>query len=207
MRLRLAKLPKHQHFMNLKVNEIFYSLQGEGGRAGEASIFIRLSGCNLKCLFCDTDFVYGESMSLDEILNAIKDYNSHWIIWTGGEPTLQLTDEVVSFFKLKGYNQAIESNGTRPIPQGIDYKACSPKGNYSEVCAVNPEVDEIRHVIAKGDVVPDISSLPKAKKYYLSPIFDGVEPVQENINYCIEQVKLHPQWALSLQLHKLIGIR
>ncbi|MDD2244116.1 MAG: 7-carboxy-7-deazaguanine synthase QueE [Dysgonamonadaceae bacterium] len=193
--------------MNLKVNEIFYSLQGEGGRVGEASIFIRLSGCNLNCEFCDTNFVEGEMMSLDEILNAIKYYNSHWIIWTGGEPTLQLSEKVVSFFKQKGYNQAIESNGTHPIPQGIDYKVCSPKDNYPAICALNPEVDEIRLVIAKGDIIPDISSFPKAKKYYLSPIFDEIIPVQENILYCVEQVKLHPEWALSIQLHKFIGIQ
>ena len=98
--------------MNLKVNEIFYSLQGEGGRQGEASIFIRLTGCNLACDFCDTDFEDGKEMSLNEILTIIQAYPCRWIIWTGGEPTLQLTDKVLVFFRREGYLQAIESNGT-----------------------------------------------------------------------------------------------
>lgn len=113
--------------MSLTVNEIFYSLQGEGGRTGEASIFIRLSKCNLACSFCDTDFEFGNRMTLDEILAEISQYPCQWIIWTGGEPTLQLKDETVAFFTEKGYKQAIETNGTRRVPAGIDYITCSPK--------------------------------------------------------------------------------
>ncbi len=99
--------------MNLTVNEIFYSLQGEGGRAGQASIFIRLAKCNLNCSFCDTEFEQGIKMSPEEVLSTIGKYGCRWIIWTGGEPTLQLTDDVVAFFKEKGYLQAIETNGTK----------------------------------------------------------------------------------------------
>ncbi|HBG79980.1 MAG TPA: radical SAM protein, partial [Porphyromonadaceae bacterium] len=98
--------------MSLIINEIFYSLQGEGGRTGEASVFIRLSKCNLACSFCDTDFKSGKSMALDEIYAEISSYPCRWIIWTGGEPTLQLNEEIVAFFKDKGYRQAIETNGT-----------------------------------------------------------------------------------------------
>lgn len=193
--------------MNLTVNEIFYSLQGEGGRTGEASIFIRLSKCNLACVFCDTEYESGKEMSVQEIADEIGKFGCKWIIWTGGEPTLQLTDEIVFFFKLKGYFQAIETNGTRKLPAGLDYITCSPKQNFKRIKKIIPEVDELRFPMQKGDALPDISILPKSKKYLLSPIFDEQNVIQENIDYCIELIKEHPQWALSLQTHKLIGIR
>ena len=80
----------------MKVIEIFESIQGEGGRRGQLSIFIRLADCNLNCSFCDTDWKGGEEMSIKEILQDIKHFKSRWIIWTGGEPTLQLTEEIVA---------------------------------------------------------------------------------------------------------------
>lgn len=193
--------------MRMRVNEIFYSLQGEGGRMGEASIFIRLSKCNLTCGFCDTEFESGKKMTLDEIVNRISSFPSRWIIWTGGEPALQLTDEVVALFKEKGYKQAVETNGTRRLPSGIDYIVCSPKQEFEKIKERIPEVDELRFPIAKGDPLPDVSVLPKAKRYLLSPIFDGLEMVRDNVDYCVELVKKNPQWALSLQMHKLIGMR
>ena len=193
--------------MSLIINEIFYSLQGEGGRTGEASVFIRLSKCNLACSFCDTDFEFGKSMALDEIYAEISSYPCRWIIWTGGEPTLQLNEEIVAFFKDKGYRQAIETNGTRRVPSGIDYITCSPKQQFEKVRTLIPEVDELRFPIAKGDSLPDISILPKTKKYFLSPIFDDLQIIPENVDYCIELVKQNPVWSLSLQTHKLIGIR
>lgn len=193
--------------MNLTVNEIFYSLQGEGGRTGQASIFIRLSRCNLACSFCDTDFADGEIMSVKDILNEIDVFGGKWIIWTGGEPTLQLTDDIVSFFKEKGYLQAIETNGTRRVPAGIDYITCSPKQHFEKIRKLIPEVDELRFPIQKGDPLPDISVLPKARQYFLSPIFDNNVVIQENVDYCVSLIKQHPEWILSLQTHKLIGIR
>lgn len=193
--------------MNLNVNEIFYSLQGEGGRTGQASIFIRLAKCNLTCSFCDTDFERGVKMTTNEILRKIELYGCKWIIWTGGEPTLQLNDAVVAFFKEKGYLQAIETNGTRRVPEGIDYITCSPKQQFEKVRELMPEVDELRFPIQKGDPLPDITVLPKAKHYFLSPIFDNNNIIQENIDYCVSLVKENPLWALSLQTHKLIGIR
>ncbi len=193
--------------MSLKVNEIFYSLQGEGGRTGEASVFVRLSGCNLACSFCDTDFAYGKPMSEQEILDEIGHFGCNWIIWTGGEPTLQLTDETVSFFKENGFLQAIETNGTRRVPAGIDYITCSPKQYFEKIRALIPQVDELRFPVQKGDPLPDISLLPKAKKYFLSPIFDEMNIIPENVAYCVELIKANPQWVLSLQTHKLIGIR
>lgn len=193
--------------MSLIINEIFYSLQGEGGRTGEASVFVRLSKCNLACSFCDTDFKSGKSMALDEIYAEISSYPCRWIIWTGGEPTLQLNEEIVAFFKDKGYRQAIETNGTRRVPSGIDYITCSPKQQFGKIRILIPEVDELRFPMAKGDPLPDVSVLPKTKRYLLSPIFDGMNVIQENVDYCVELIKQNPHWGLSLQVHKLIGIR
>lgn len=192
--------------MKLNVKEIFYSLQGEGGRSGEPSIFIRLTICNLACTFCDTDFAEGDDMTLDEIYNTIAQYPCKWIIWTGGEPTIQLKNEHLEFFKSKGYKQAIETNGTRRVPSLIDYITCSPKVNYEDIKNKIPQVDEIRIPLSNGETLPDVDIFPKAKKYFVSPIFDGDTPNFENINYCIEAVKQKPEWTLSLQIHKLINI-
>lgn len=192
--------------MKLTVNEIFYSLQGEGGRNGEASIFIRLTMCNLACNFCDTDFAEGDDMTLEEILNVIGQYPCKWIIWTGGEPTIQLKDQHLAFFREKGYKQAIETNGTRRVPSLIDYITCSPKQEYESIQLRIPAVDEIRMPIKKGDPIPDISVFPKADNYFLSPIFDGNKMNEDNVAYCVELIKQHPEWRLSLQLHKLIHI-
>lgn len=193
--------------MNLNVNEIFYSLQGEGGRSGEASIFIRLTRCNLCCDFCDTDFATGEDFSLEEIYQQIAAYPSRWIIWTGGEPTIQLTEEVLTFFREKGYQQAIESNGTRPMPQGLDYTVCSPKLNYGRIKEINPRVDEIRLPVEHGDQIPDPEVFPEASFYFLSPVFAEDPLVTEaNVAYCVDYIKQHSVWRLSLQVHKLIGI-
>ncbi len=193
--------------MKLTVNEIFYSLQGEGGRQGEASIFIRLTKCNLKCTFCDTDFEHGDEMSLEEIASEIKAFGCQWIIWTGGEPTIQLRDEHLQYFKDLGYKQAIETNGTRPVPSLIDYITCSPKQKYESIKDHLPKVNEIRIPVAEGDQIPDVSVFPKADKYFLSPIFDADKPIKKNIEYCVDLILRDPRWQLSLQIHKLINIQ
>ncbi len=192
--------------MKLNVNEIFYSLQGEGGRVGEPSIFIRLTQCNLTCSFCDTDFAEGDDMTLYEIADVISVHPCKWIIWTGGEPTIQLKDEHVAFFKERGYKQAIETNGTRRVPSLIDYITCSPKIKYVEIQKKIPFVNEIRIPIEVGNVLPDISLFPKADKYFVSPIFDEDKINLANVNYCVDLVKQNPDWSLSLQVHKLIHI-
>lgn len=193
--------------MNLIVNELFYSLQGEGGRQGEASVFIRLTRCNLKCDFCDTDFESGETLSLNEIFSKIEQYPGNWIVWTGGEPTLQLNDNVFSFFKEKGYKQAIESNGLNKLSDLLDYKVVSPKGNTAYAKKINPKINELRLPVKTGDLLPALHSLPQADFYFLSPVFTSdKKTTQSNIDYCVEQIKQHPGWRLSLQVHKLIGI-
>ncbi|MDH8702039.1 7-carboxy-7-deazaguanine synthase [Dysgonomonadaceae bacterium PH5-43] len=193
--------------MSLNVKEIFYSLQGEGGRQGEASIFIRLTKCNLKCSFCDTDFEEGVDMSVSQIISQIKHFPCKWIVWTGGEPTLQLTDDILSRFHQEGYLQAIESNGHNSLSDILDYKVISPKGNTDYAKKINEEVDEIRLPVKKGQEIPSLLSLPRAKYYLLSPIFtNDKETTKANIDYCVEYIKANPEWRLSLQIHKLIGI-
>lgn len=192
--------------MKLVVKEIFYSLQGEGGRMGEASVFIRLAKCNLACDFCDTDFANGDEMTMEEIHDAIKVYPCRWIIWTGGEPTIQLKDEHLEIFRQLGYKQAIETNGTRTVPSLIDYITCSPKQSYESVKAKVPFAHEIRMPVRKGDILPDISILPQADNYFLSPVFDGNKLNPDNVNYCVDLIMQDPRWRLSLQMHKLIHI-
>ncbi|MDR1723929.1 MAG: 7-carboxy-7-deazaguanine synthase QueE [Tannerella sp.] len=203
--------------MRLSVREIFYSLQGEGGRMGEASIFIRLAGCNMNCPFCDTDFSGKVIMNQEEILTVIKNYPCRWIVWTGGEPCLQLNYFVTGFFKRRGYLQAIESNGTRKLPPGLDYTVISPKINIpsktgkvmklSQYAKLNPEVDEIRLPISEKQIPPDIALLPVSKKYFLSPIFtESDTETRHNIDWCTKYIQQNPQWQLSVQVHKLIGI-
>jgi organic radical activating enzyme len=194
--------------MKLKVNEIFYSLQGEGGRQGEASIFIRLAGCNLHCDFCDTEFESGSWMDLNGILLEIKDFHCVWIVWTGGEPSLQLKDEALLFFKQKGYKQAIESNGCFPFSPLLDYTVCSPKGNPVYAGFKNKKVDEVRIPIRAGNKIPEIRDLPEAGFYFLSPVFESDEKTtKNNIMFCVEEIKKNPCWRLSLQIHKLIGMK
>ena len=193
--------------MNLKVKETFYSLQGEGGRQGAASIFIRLSGCNLKCDFCDTDFSGGEDMSWEAILFLIEQYPCRWIVWTGGEPSLQLTDACLLFFKQAGYSQAVESNGYNRLSELLDYTVVSPKGQKDYARKINPRVNEIRLPVQENDCIPPLESLPKAEYYFLSPIFtENQAETKANIDYCVKQVLQCPEWRLSLQVHKWIGI-
>lgn len=190
----------------MKVNEIFYSIQGEGYRAGEASIFIRLSDCDMTCGFCDTEFESGEELSNDELLVRIQKYPCGWIVWTGGEPTLQLKESHVEYFKAKGYLQAIETNGNNRAPKGLDWVACSPKVAEHVVAKNFPDgVDELRYVRhANHLAVPE----PKveARHCYLSPRFDGNDMNKENLQKCIELILKNSKWKLSLQSHKLLNV-
>ena len=190
---------------NLSVNEIFCSLQGEGARAGELSIFIRLSGCNLRCSFCDTDFTISKKISIEQIANLISGYGARWIVWTGGEPTLQLNDDIIFYFKQLGYKQALETNGTNSIPNGLDYICVSPKttGDFSDLGNVN----EVRIAVSQGDIVPDFCNLPIADHYFLSPIFSGDAINFLNLNYCIETIKDNNIWKLSIQQHKIWNVQ
>jgi len=192
--------------LTLKVNETFYSLQGEGRRAGEASIFIRLAGCDLTCGFCDTEFESGKEMSLEELAAIIKDYPARWIVWTGGEPSLHLTADHVEFFSGLGYSQAIETNGNNKAPKGINWVVCSPKVAEHVVAKNFPNgVDELRYVRHARQVAAPEPKV-QAKDYYISPMFDGDRINEANLRKCIDIVLANPRWKLSLQTHKLLRI-
>ena len=196
--------------LKLKVVEIFNSIQGEGANVGRAATFIRLSNCNKNCSFCDTDWDKGTEMTMDEVLAEVKKYSSNMIIWTGGEPTLQLTDDILSNFK--GYYQAIETNGTNPVPLGIDYISCSPKVGLAILNSNFKKVDEFRYPVVAGDEIPSIDELPLASNYFLSPIFVGevkkrLEINQKNLDYCLSVIQQDSRWRLSVQLHKLLNVQ
>jgi 7-carboxy-7-deazaguanine synthase len=202
----------------LNVNEVFYSLQGEGGRAGEASVFVRLAGCDLACGFCDTEFTSGKELSLDELLTQIRDAiaravpGNHiatpdWIVWTGGEPCLQITEEVVKHFRELGWKQAVETNGNHRPPAGLDWITVSPKVaiHVVEKNFAGVEIAELRCVRHAGQLsVPKLDVL--ARQRFLSPIFDGSTASAENIRHCIKLCLENPEWRLSLQTHKLTKI-
>lgn len=190
---------------SLKVVEIFYSIQGEGANFGMPAVFVRLSNCNKTCNFCDTDWTQGVTYSIPSLKQEVDAFGCKTIIWTGGEPTLQLTDEILSFFP--EYYHCIETNGTNPVPSKIDYITCSPKVRAEELLKNITFAHELRYPIATGGSLPSLDSLPKADKYLVSPIFDDAELNQENLDYCVLLVKNNPPWRLSVQVHKLLNIR
>lgn len=199
--------------MNLQVSEIFYSLQGEGARIGTPTIFIRLKGCKAKhaCysagIKCDTEFESGKEMSYNDIIKWIEDNapQCNEITWTGGEPTDQLTKEIIDCFKAEGFYQAIETSGLNPVPNGIDFICVSPKVAEHVIKKNFPNgVDELRYVRHLGQSVPE--PLITAKHYWLSPHSDGFNINSKNLKFCIELCKAFPQWKLSLQNHKIWNI-
>ena len=194
-----------------RINEIFLSLQGEGIRAGTPNFFLRFSGCNLMCrketegFDCDTEFQSGVSMTAEEIVNRMRELSTNcaWIILTGGEPTLQIDDALVGFLKNSGYSLAIETNGTREVNPMIDWITVSPK--TAEHTLRQKTAHEVKYVRAHGMGIP--KSSVKAEYYLISPAWDpeGLSP--KNLEWCIALVKENPSWRLSLQQHKLMGIR
>jgi organic radical activating enzyme len=149
-------------------------------------------------------------MSCEEILSQIRDFPCRWIVWTGGEPTLQLTDEYLQVFRNAGFRQAIESNGSNRLSPLLDYTVISPKGHQriEEIRSLHLRVNEVRLTVQKDDPIPASGLLPEATYYFLSPVFlKNAAETKANIDYCVQQVMQHPHWRLSLQMHKWIGIR
>ena len=179
-----------------KINEIFYSLQGEGFHTGTPAVFIRFSGCNLKCPFCDTQHEEGTMMTDEEILLEVQKYPAEMVILTGGEPSLWIDDTLIAqLHKIRKY-VCIETNGTHLLPQGIDWITCSPKEGGEVVLR---QMDEVK-VVYQGQPLSPYESL-KAQHYFLQPC--SCQNTAETVA-CILQ---HPQWRLSLQTHKLINIQ
>lgn len=192
--------------MSMKINEIFYSLQGEGHYTGTPAVFIRFAGCNLKCSFCDTDFTSFTEMSEDDIVNEINKYPTNHIVITGGEPTLQLTTSFVNKLHEAGKFVQIETNGTNTLPEGcnIDWVTCSPKYKAVKI----QHIDELK-VVYEGDG-QDMSAYNNlsASDYRLQPCdTQDEERNKEILKQTIDFILKNPIWKLSLQTHKILNVR
>jgi len=201
--------------MSYVVNEIFHSLQGEGARVGEVSTFVRFAGCNLTCKVethgfdCDTEFVGGRKMDADQLLAEVKVAHAGdpaaWIVFTGGEPLLQLDLTLVLACREAGYKIAVETNGSLPMPEGVtvDWLACSPK--VAEHALRLERCDELRYVRFAGQAKPR----PRlaASHHFLSPAWTPLGVDRKALAWCVELCKANPDWKLSLQTHKWTGIR
>lgn len=192
-----------------RVNDIFYSLQGEGHNAGRAAVFVRFSGCNLKCPFCDTDFSQYREMTAEEIVGDVEVSTQRHlaqpdpiVVLTGGEPTLQADAALIDLIHAAGFPFiAMESNGTREPPAALDWLTVSPKGK-----PVVKRCDELKVVFDGQTPVSDYGVA--ARYYYLQPMDTGhAGRNAEIVAACVDYIKQHPRWRLSLQTHKLIGIK
>lgn len=179
-----------------KINEIFYSLQGEGFYTGTPATFIRFSGCNLHCSFCDTRHEEGTLMTDEEIMQEVARHPAHLVVLTGGEPSLWIDQALIDRLHRAGKYIAIETNGTHPLPDGIDWVTCSPKTGGAVVLK---QMDEVK-VVYQGQELTPYEQLP-ARHFFLQPC-SGLNTAET-----ITCVLAHPRWRLSLQTHKLTGIR
>ncbi|MEN7530439.1 MULTISPECIES: 7-carboxy-7-deazaguanine synthase [unclassified Cupriavidus] len=210
--------------MTYAVKEIFYTLQGEGANAGRAAVFCRFSGCNLwtgreedrakaVCQFCDTDFVGtdgtrgGKYKTAEELAAVVA---SEWqgrggqplVVCTGGEPLLQLDAPLIDALHAQGFEIAIETNGTLPVPDGIDWVCVSPKMG-SEL--VVKKGDELKVVMPQDG--QDFAAYEQLDfRYFLVQAMDG-PLARQNTAAAVDFCQRHPRWRLSLQTHKLLGIR
>ncbi len=212
--------------MTYTVKEIFYTLQGEGAQTGRPAVFCRFSGCNLwtgreadragaECNFCDTDFVGigadgGRFENAERLADAVR---ARWpnegtgaarplVVCTGGEPLLQLDDAAVAALHAAGFEIAIETNGTQPAPAGIDWICVSPKAKTQLVLASG---DELKLVYPQPDAPPERFEALSFRHFFLQPM-DG-PALELNTRRTLEYCLAHPRWRLSLQTHKLLGIR
>ena len=193
------------------VNEIFYSLQGEGVRAGTPNLFLRFAGCNLTCkqethgFDCDTEFVSSRKMTIEEIKADLLDLSRDckWVILTGGEPALQIDEELVEGLRGDGYKLAIETNGSVELPHGLDWITVSPK--VAEHAIRQRTAHEVKYVRGYGQGIP--KTVVQAEHYVISPAFNGMDLDRKTLDWCIRLARENPPWRLSLQQHKLWSIR
>ena len=211
--------------MTYSVKEIFYTLQGEGANMGRAAVFCRFAGCNLwsgreadrpsaVCQFCDTDFVGadgdgggkfpGAAALATAIARAWRGETNakRLVVLTGGEPALQLDSQLIAALHAEDFEIAIETNGTLPLPHGIDWICVSPKADAA--LSVNSG-DELKLVFPQALAMPErFEGLP-FKHYFLQPM-DGPDR-EKNTRQAIDYCLAHPAWRLSVQTHKILGIR
>lgn len=210
--------------MSYSVKEIFFSLQGEGANSGCPAVFCRFSGCNLWsgreedrhaaiCTFCDTDFRGtdgdrgGRFESADRLVEAIcslwpSGETQPFVVFTGGEPSLQLDEALVALLRDRGGRVAVETNGTRPLPSGLDWVCVSPKAG-TELCI--REGQELKLVYPQEGTDPAVYLSLDFDHFFLQPC-DSSES-EENVAACIQYCLSHPRWRLSIQAHKALGIR
>jgi 7-carboxy-7-deazaguanine synthase len=214
--------------MTYTVKEIFYTLQGEGARAGRAAVFCRFSGCNLwsgreedrsraVCQFCDTDFVGigpdgGKFSSATELADAIDrcwrpaDFGdvaaTKYVVCTGGEPLLQLDEALIDSLHARNFEVAVETNGTRPAPRALDWICVSPKAGAP---LVQTRGNELKLVYPQPEAPPERFAGLDFENFFLQPM-DGPE-LARNTELAIEYCLRHPRWRLSVQTHKLVGVR
>lgn len=211
--------------MAYTVKEIFYTLQGEGANAGRAAVFCRFAGCNLwtgrerdraaaVCTFCDTDFVGigadgGRFGSADALAEAVErawspadNSGERLVVCTGGEPLLQLDVAAVDALHARGFTVAVETNGTQPAVAGLDWICVSPKGT-SRLAITSG--DELKLVYPQPDAPPARFADLDFTHFYLQPM-DGPQ-LTDNTVRAIEYCMAHPRWRLSVQTHKVVGIR
>lgn len=202
------------------VNEIFYTIQGEGANSGCAAVFCRFSRCNLWtgreedrstaiCKFCDTDFSAGEKYDLDTLSLAIDvawggGGHQKMVVFTGGEPGLQLDQELVDAVRDRGFFTAVESNGTVPLPR-VDWLCVSPKAG-TRLCE-SLDIDEVKLVFPQLGLTPDdVDGMGLSARYmWLSPM-DGPR-LSENIRDAISYVMRDSRWRLNIQMHKFVGLK
>ena len=200
------------------VKELFLTLQGEGYRSGTAAIFCRFSGCNLwsgleehraeaRCSFCDTDFVgvdgvnggrYTDVSLVEKIVELWPVVGGGLVVFTGGEPSLQLDDGLVGRLHGVGFECAIETNGTNVLPGGVDWVCMSPKTGDIVVTSGN----ELKFVYPQRILSPEDFVDMDFEHFFLQPLSDGEDHVGEVMDY----IYAHPRWRLSLQTHKYLGI-
>ena len=194
-----------------KINEIFHSLQGEGYHTGTPAVFVRFSGCNLRCAFCDTQHQTGAPMSVQAIVNEINKYpNAPLIVLTGGEPSLFIEEAFVEELKRQtGKRIAIETNGTRALPKNLDWVTFSPKTGFDggdvESCVLT-QCDELK-VVYLGQDLSKYDGI-QATHRFLQPCYsENPEQRQANMKDCVDAVMKNPGWRLSLQTHRILNIR
>ncbi|MCR5409172.1 MAG: 7-carboxy-7-deazaguanine synthase QueE [Bacteroidales bacterium] len=192
--------------MRYRVNEIFLSLQGEGFWTGTPMVFLRLSGCNLACPFCDTDFSAFTEMSASEVVDQVLALAGECrrVCITGGEPLLQLDSTLIDALHAAGFTLHLETNGTLKAPDGIDWITVSPKAGIAL-----KQANELKLVFQKADeaFIDTFAGFP-CQHRFLQPCDTG-NPEKNAVIHkeCVEYIKSHPWWRLSLQTHKLLGIR
>lgn len=209
--------------MSYTVKEIFYTLQGEGANAGRAAVFCRFSGCNLwtgreedrhkaTCTFCDTDFVGvgpdgGKFKTAEELAAAVDaawtgQNEKKMVVCTGGEPLLQLDEEAIAALHARGFEVAVETNGTQQAPSSLDWICVSPK---ADAPVVQRSGNELKLVFPQPKAMPDRFENLEFEHFYLQPM-DGPE-IDRNIQLTIDYCLKNPKWRISVQMHKVVGIR